>query len=75
MFEINLSFDNTEFWEESLDKVEGDGKLKFPVTFHESIPPIEEMPDQLTLLPPKKKGTKVKVVDLGKNKKDKKGLF
>ena len=75
MFEINLSFENTEAWEESLDKVEGDGKLKFPVTFHEEIPKIEEMPDHLTLLPPKKKETKVKVVELGKNKKDKKGLF
>ena len=75
MFEINLSFENTEAWEESLDKVEGDGKLKFPVTFHEEIPKIEEIKDHLTLLPPKKKETKVKVVELGKNKKDKKGLF
>ena len=75
MFEINLSFENTELWENSLDKDEGDGKLKFPVTFHEEIPPIEEIPDQLTLLPPKKQGKKVTVVQLGKNKKDKKGLF
>jgi hypothetical protein len=71
MFEI----ENMELWEGSLDKVEGDGKLKFPVTFHDSIPPIEEIPNKLTLLPPKKKETKVKVVELGKNKKDKKGLF
>lgn len=75
MFEINLSFEDTEDWEKSLDKVEGDGKLKFPVTFHESIPPIEEIPDRLSLLPPKKKETRAKVVELGKNKKDKKGLF
>jgi hypothetical protein len=33
------------------------------------------MPDQLTLLPPKKQEKKVTVVQLGKNKKDKKGLF
>jgi hypothetical protein len=75
MFEINLSFENTELWEESLDKVEGDGKLKFPVTFHDQIPPIEEIPDQLTLLPPKKQEKSVRVIQLGKNKKDKKGLF
>lgn len=75
MFEINLSFEDTAMWEESLDKVEGDGKLKFPITFHEDIPRIDEIPDQLTLSPPRKQGKSVKVVQLGKNKKDKKGLF
>jgi hypothetical protein len=38
MFEINPSFENTIFWEDSLDKNESDGKLKFPVTFHDEIP-------------------------------------
>jgi hypothetical protein len=75
MFEITPSFETMEKWEESLDSKHSDGKLKHPVTFHDKIPPIEEIPDQLTLKQPKKKETKVKVVDLGKKNKDKKGLF
>ena len=47
MFELNLSFENTQEWEESLDKKEADGKLKFPVTFHDTIPKIEEIEDHL----------------------------
>lgn len=75
MFELNLSFENTQGWEESLDKKEADGKLKFPVTFHDTIPKIEEIEDHLTLSPPRKKETKAKVVELKKNDKTKKGLF
>lgn len=76
MFELNLSFENTQGWEESLDKKEADGKLKFPVTFHDTIPKIEEIEDHLTLPPPRKKETKAKVVELKKkNDKTKKGLF
>lgn len=76
MFEFNLSFEDTQEWEDSLDRKEADGKLKFPVTFHDTIPPIEEIEDHLTLSPPRKKETKVKVVELKKkNDKTKKGLF
>lgn len=76
MFDPNLSFENTQGWEESLDKKEADGKLKFPVTFHDTIPKIEEIEDHLTLSPPRKKETKAKVVELKKkNDKTKKGLF
>jgi len=52
-----------------------DGKLKFPVTFHEKLPLIEEIQEFLSLDPPKKKEQSIKVVDLGKKNKNKKGLF
>lgn len=76
MFDLNLSFEDTQNWEDSLDKKEADGKLKFPVTFHDTIPGIVKIEDHLTLPPPKRKETKVKMVDLKKkNDKSKKGLF
>ena len=71
MFEINPSFENTIFWEDSLDKNESDGKLKFPVTFHDEIPRIDEIEDQLTLPQPKKKDKVIKVVEISKKSKSK----
>ena len=71
MFEINPSFENTIFWEDSLDKNESDGKLKFPVTFHDEIPKIDEIEDQLTLPQPKKKDKVIKVVEISKKSKSK----
>ena len=71
MFEINPSFENTIFWEDSLDKNESDGKLKFPVTFHDEIPKIDEIEDQLTLPPPKKKDKVIKVIEISKKSKSK----
>jgi hypothetical protein len=71
MFEINPSFENTICWEDSLDKNESDGKLKFPVTFHDEIPRIDEIEDQLTLPQPKKKDKVIKVVEISKKSKSK----
>ena len=71
MFEINPSFENTIFWEDSLDKNESDGKLKFPVTFHDEIPNIDEIEDQLTLPKPKKKDKVIRVVEISKKSKSK----
>jgi hypothetical protein len=71
MFEINPSFENTIFWEDSLDKNESDGKLKFPVTFHDEIPKIDEIEDQLTLPKPKKKDKVIRVVEISKKSKSK----
>ena len=71
MFEINPSFENTIFWEDSLDKNESDGKLKFPVTFHDEIPKIDEIEDQLTLPKPKKKDKVIRVVVISKKSKSK----
>jgi len=71
MFEINPSFENTIFWEDSLDKNESDGKLKFPVTFHDEIPRIDEIEDQLTLPQPKKKHKVIKVVEISKKSRSK----
>ena len=71
MFEINPSFENTICWEDSLDKNESDGKLKFPVTFHDEIPMIDEIEDQLTLPQPKKKDKVIKVVEISKKSKSK----
>ena len=71
MFEINPSFENTIFWEDSLDKNESDGKLKFPVTFHDEIPKIDEIEDQLTLPQPKKKDKVIKVIEISKKSKSK----
>ena len=71
MFEINPSFENTIFWEDSLDKNESDGKLKFPVTFHDEIPKIDEIEDQLTLPKPKKKDKVIKVIEISKKSKSK----
>ena len=71
MFEINPSFENTIFWEDSLDKNESDGKLKFPVTFHDEIPKIDEIEDQLTLTKPKKKDKVIRVVEISKKSKSK----
>lgn len=75
MFEITPSFEDLTLWEDSLGKAEADGKLKFPVTFHDKIEKIGEVPDLLSLEPPKKKEKSIKVVDLGKKNKNKKGLF
>jgi hypothetical protein len=76
MFEINPSFGTTKEWEDILDSDSLDGKLKFPVTFFEDIPPIKEIENQLTLSPPKRKDKIVKTVTLGKkSKKDKNSLF
>lgn len=76
MFEINPSFGTTKEWEDILDSDSLDGKLKFPVTFFEDIPLIEEIENQLTLSPPKKKDKIVKTITLGKkSKKDKNSLF
>lgn len=71
MFEINPSFENTIFWEDSLDKNESDGKLKFPVTFHDEIPKVDEIEDQLTLPQPKKKDKVIRVVEISKKSKSK----
>jgi hypothetical protein len=71
MFEINPSFENTIFWEDSLDKNESDGNLKFPVTFHYEIPRIDEIEDQLTLPQPKKKDKVIKVVEISKKSRSK----
>ena len=71
MFEINPSFENTIFWEDSLDKNESDGKLKFPVTFHDEIPKIDEIKDQLTLPQPKKKDKVIRVVEISMKSKSK----
>ena len=71
MFEINPSFENTIFWEDSLDKNESDGKLKFPVTFHDEIPKIDEIEDQLTLPQPKKKDKVIKVIEISKKSRSK----
>ena len=71
MFEINPSFENTIFWEDSLDKNESGGKLKFPVTFHDEIPKIDEIEDQLTLPKPKKKDKVIRVVEISKKSKSK----
>jgi hypothetical protein len=71
MFEINPSFENTIFWEDSLDKNESDGKLKFPVTFHDGIPRIDEIEDQLTLPQPKKKDKIIRVVEISKKSRSK----
>lgn len=51
------------------------GKLKFPVTFHDDLKTIGETPDLLSLEPPKKKEKQIKVIELGKKDKNKKGLF
>lgn len=75
MFELTPSFENLNQWEDFLKTSESDGKLKFPVTFHDSIEKIDETPDLLSLSPPKKKDKGVKTVDLGKKDKNKKGLF
>jgi len=75
MFELTPSFENLDLWEDSIGKPEADGKLKFPVTFHDKIEKINEVPDLLSLEPPKKKEKTVKVVELGKKNKNKKGLF
>jgi len=75
MFELTPSFESMDQWEDYLDEKKPDGKLKHPVTFHDEIPAIQEIPDQLTLKEPKKKENKFKVVDLNKKNKDKKGLF
>jgi hypothetical protein len=71
MFEINPSFENTILWEDSLDKNESDGKLKFPVTFHDEIPKIDEIEDQLTLPQPKKKDKIIRVVEISKKSRSK----
>jgi len=71
MFEINPSFENTICWEDSLDKNESDGKLKFPVTFHDEIPKIDEIEDQLTLPQPKKKDKIIRVVEISKKSRSK----
>ena len=71
MFEINPSFENTICWEDSLDKNESDGKLKFPVTFHDEIPRIDEIEDQLTLPQPKKKDKIIRVVEISKKSRSK----
>ena len=71
MFEINPSFENTIFWEDSLDKNESDGKLKCPVTFHDEIPKIDEIEDQLTLPQPKKKDKIIRVVEISKKSRSK----
>ena len=71
MFEINPSFENTIFWEDSLDKNESDGKLKFPVTFHDEIPKIDEIEYQLTLPQPKKKDKVIKVIEISKKSRSK----
>jgi hypothetical protein len=52
-----------------------DGKLKFPVTFHDELPTIGEIQNLLSLDPPKKKEQTIRVVELGKKNKNKKGLF
>lgn len=78
MFEINPSFENTIFWEDSLDKNESDGKFKFPVTFHDEMPKIDEIEEQLILHPPKKKDKSIRVIELGnksKTKNKKNNLF
>ena len=75
MFELTPSSEDLTLWEDSLGKAESDGKLKFPVTFHDKIEKIVEVPDLLSLEPPKKKEKSIKVVDLGKKNKNKKGLF
>ena len=72
MFELS-PFMNS--WEDSSGKSGPDGKLKFPVTFHDEMNPVEEIQDLLSLNPPKKKENKTKVVELGKKNKNKKGLF
>jgi hypothetical protein len=59
-----------------LPRVEDEkGKFKFPVTFHDGLESIEEAPDLLSLDPPKKKEKQIKVIELGKKNKNKKGLF
>lgn len=76
MFEENISIDDSEAWEHSLIDKEGDGKLKFPVFFHDNLLDIGEIKDQMILSPPKKVETKVKIHDLNvKNKKSKSKLF
>ena len=75
MFELTPSFEDLSQWEDSFGKAEADGKLKFPVTFHDKIEKIVEVPDLLSLEPPKRKEKGVKVVELGKKNKNKKGLF
>ncbi len=51
------------------------GKLKFPVTFHDGLKSIEKLPDLLSLEPPRRKEKELKVINLGKKNKNKKGLF
>lgn len=57
-------------------KQDPDGKLKFPVTFHEGMSrDLEKIEENIFLSPPKKKEKKVTVVELKNKNKDKKGLF
>lgn len=75
MFETDPSFEDLKSWEESLEKMEISEKLKFPISFHDEMDKIKESPDLLSLPLPRKKEKSVKIVDLGKNNKNKKGLF
>jgi hypothetical protein len=76
MFEENISIDSSESWEEDLIKHDKSGKLKFPVTFHDELLTIGEIPEHLDISPPKKKETGVKTVNLKvKSSKNKTNLF
>ena len=70
MFDLFLE----EQWKGPTGKSGPDGKLKFPITFHDQLVSIDEI-QNLSLTPPKKKEQIVKVVELGKKNKNKKGLF
>ena len=65
------TIDKTEEWEDSLDK--GEGTLKFPVTFFDTIE-IKEMEailPEVKVNPPKFKKNSVKEITLGKKQKNK----
>lgn len=72
---MGFLFGNNEEKFDSKRKKEPDGKFKFPVTFHDDIPPIGEIEEKITISAPKMKVKKAKVVELNKKNKDKKGLF
>ena len=77
MFDLDPSFEDSSAWEESLEKIESDGKFKFPISFHDPIESVDQIPNLLSLRPPVKREEKAKVVELKKKNKskNKKSLF
>lgn len=76
MAEDEINIDQTEDWENSIDK-DGGAKLKFPIILKEDIPIIsEEIVSNIDMKRPiRSKRVKMDVIDTSKRNKRNKGLF
>jgi len=76
MAEDEINIDQTEGWEDSIDK-DGIAKLKFPIILKEKLPDIsEEIVSNIDMKRPiRSKKIKAKVIDISKRNKRNKGLF